>query len=293
MILLVISQIQFSSTISNSTNLSTSSEEIIWDSIYTVFSPYDQLFLQDFLFQEDWMYCFYLEVVTPHQCEINMTLTDPEGYHYNVFQGVVDQQQKEIFFGVVNEGGYNISLEVITEFTLNLHFKIEKQASLMDLFDQDNEMLTFQGFRFSQNEPLRETPILLDPNNSYSFTLALITPLINILPVFNSTIEDPIGNHFIIYRDQALNVIFLNFNFQTINHGIHKLQVLFDTLETCLNLIVVVMLDNSYPPTTNNPPPQNTLYIPLEIQAVSTGILIFAILLTILMKKSSSNEFMY
>lgn len=293
MILLVISQIQFSSTISNSTNLSTSSEEVIWDSTYTVFSPYDQLFLQDLFFQEDWMYCFYLEVVTPHQCEINMTLTDPEGYHYKIFQGTVDQQQKEIQFGMVNEGDYNITLEVTTEFTLNLHLKIERTQSFMGLFDQDKELLAFYGFRFSQNEPLREVSILLDPNNLYSVTLALITPLVNILPVINTFIDDPVDNHFIIYQDQSLDEFYLTFSFQTINPGIHKLQVLIVNLKTCLNLIVVVMLDNPDPPTNNDPSPQNTLYLPLEIQAVSIGFFIFAILLTFLMKKSSKNELLY
>ena len=295
MILLVISQIQFSSNTSISSNLNTSSEEVIWDSTHTVFSPNDQVFLEDLLFQKDWMYNFYLELVTPHQCEINMTLTDPEGSHYIIFQGTVDNQPKEIQFGMVNEGAYNITLDVITEFTLNLHLKIERTVSFMDLFNQNNEILAFHGFRFSQNEPLREIPILLDPNRSYTFTLALITPLVNILPVISTFIDDPVDNHFIIYQDQSLNEFYLSFQFQTISHGIHDLQVLIDILEISLNLIVVVTLDSSNPPISSDPPPQNTLYIPIEVQVVSIGIFVFAILLAILMKKSSSsrNELSY
>ncbi|MBY9018884.1 MAG: hypothetical protein KGD66_08640 [Candidatus Lokiarchaeota archaeon] len=295
MILLVISQFQFQPNTNNGISLNTSSEEIVWDSTHIVFSPNDQVFLENLLFQEDWMYVFYLEVVTPHQCEINMTLTDPEGYNYKMFQGTVDQQQKEIQFGMVNEGAYNITLDVNTEFTLNLHLKIERTVSFMDLFDQNEEILAFHGFRFSQNEPLREIPILLDPNSSYTFILALITPLVNILPVINTFIDDPVDNHFIIYQDQALNEFYLTFQFQTINHGIHELQVLIDLLEISLNLMVVVTLDNSNPPISNDPPPRSTLYIPIEVQVVSIGIFIFAILLAVLMKKSSSsrNELSY
>jgi len=295
MIFLVIIQFQFQPNTNNSSNLNTSSEEVIWDSTHTVFSPNDHVFLKDLLFQKDWMYNFYLEVVTPHQCEINMTLTDPEGYHYKIFQGTVDQQQKEIQFGMVNEAAYNITLDVSTEFTLNLHLRIERTVSFMDLFDQNDEILAFNGFRFSQNEPLREIPILLDPNRSYTFTLALISPLINNLPVISTFIDDPVDNHFIIYQDQSLNEFYLSFQFQTINHGIHDLQVLIDIVETSLNLMVVVTLDDSNPPISNDPPPRSTLYIPIEVQVVSIGIFVFAILLAILMKKSSSsrNELSY
>ena len=292
MIFLVINQIQFQPTTNNKLNLNTSSEEVIWDSTHTVFSPNDQVFLQDLLFQEDWMYGFYLEIVTPHQCEINMSLTDPEGYNYIIFQGTVDQQEKDIQFGMVIEGAYNITLEVTTEFTLNLHLKIERTVSFMDLFDQDKEILAISSFRFSQNEPLRELLILLDPNSSYTFILALISPLINVLPILNTFIDDPAENHFIIYQDQALNEFFLSFQFQTINYGIHILQVLIDIVETCLNLIVV-MLDNSDLPINNDPPPRSTLYMPIEIQVVSMGIFIFAISLALLMKKSSKNGLIY
>jgi len=293
MILLVLSQIQFQLIRNNQLNLNTSSEEVIWDSTHIVFSPNDQVFLQDLFFEEDWMYDFYLEVVTPHQCEVNMTVTDPEGYQYIIFQGTIDQQQKEIQFGMVIEGAYNITLEVSTEFTLNLHLRIERTVSFIDLFDQDNDILAFNSFRFSENEPLREVPILLEPNSSYTFIIALVSPLINILPVLNTFIDDPAENHFIIYQDQALNEFYLTFQFQTINYGNHKLQVLIDIVEICLNLIVIVMLDNSDLPINNDPPPRSTLYMPLEVQVISVGIFIFAILLALLMKKSSRKELMY
>ena len=293
MILLVLSQIQFQPNTCKTFNLNTSSEEVIWDSTHMVFSPNDQVFLQDLFFEEDWMYVFYFEVVTPHQCEVNMTVTDPEGYQYKIFQGTIDQQQKEIQFGMVIEGAYNITLDVSTEFTLNLHLRIERTVSFMDLFDQDNDILAFNSFRFSENEPLREVPILLEPNSSYVFTIALVSPLINILPILNTFIDDPAENEFIIYQDQALNEFYLAFQFQTINYGVHKLQVLIDIVETSLNLIVVVMLDNSDPPINNEPPPRSTLYMPLEVQVISIGIFIFAILLALLMKKSSRKELIY
>ena len=293
MVLLAIPQTQFQPITNNNISLNTSSEEVIWDSTHMVFSPNDQVFLQDLFCEEDWMYVFYLEVVTPHQCEVNMTVTDPEGYQYIIFQGTIDQQQKEIQFGIVIEGAYNITLDVSTEFTLNLHLRIERTVSFMDLFDQDNDILAFNSFRFSENEPLREVTILLEPNSSYAFTIALVSPLINILPVLNTFIDDPAENHFIIYQDQALNEFYLTFQFQTINYGNHKLQVLIDIVEICLNLIVIVMLDNSDLPINNDPPPRSTLYMPLEVQVISIGIFIFAILLALLMKKSSRKELIY
>ena len=170
--------------------------------------------------------------------------------------------------------------------------KFMVRVSFMDLFDQDKEILAISSFRFSQNEPLRELLILLDPNSSYTFILALISPLINVLPILNTFIDDPAENHFIIYQDQALNEFYLTFQFQTINYGIHILQVLIDIVETCLNLIVV-MLDNSDLPINNDPPPRSTLYMPIEIQVVSMGIFIFAISLALLMKKSSKNGLIY
>jgi len=293
MLLLISSQIQFSSITNQNLKLNDSSEEIIWDSTHTVFSPNDQIFLQDLFFEEDWMYDFSLEIVTPHQCEINMTLTDPSGYHYTIFQGTVDQQLKEIQVGMVNEGAYNITLDVITQFTLNLHLKIKRSVNFLDLFDQNDEIFALNSFRFSQSESLREVSVSLNPNFSYTIIIALITPLVNTLAIINTFIDDPFDNHFIIYQDQALNEFFLTFHFQTINLGIHQLQVLIDNLETCLNLIVVVALDNSDPPISNDPPPGNTLYMPIEIQAISFGIFLFAVLLAFLMKKASRNNLFY
>ncbi len=295
MVVLVLDQFQFQPNVTDNfnLNLNASSEEVIWDSTHTVFSPNDQVFLSDLFFEENFLYDFYLEVITPHQCVINMSLTDPEGYYYEIFQGMVDQELKEIQFGIVIEGDYNITLEVVTEFTLNLHMKIERTVSFMDLFDQESDILTFNSFRFSKNEPIRELPILLNPNSSYNFNFALVSPLINILPILNTFIDDPAENHFIIHQDLVLNEFYLTFSFQTINYGIHKLQVLINALEACLNLIVVVMLDSSDPPISNNPHSQNALYIPIEIQVVSMGVFIFAVLLAIIMKKVSRNELIY
>jgi hypothetical protein len=293
MILLAIPQAQFQQITKNHVPPITASQEVIWDSTHTISSPHDELLLQNLLFQENWMYDFSLEVITPHECEINMTLSDPEGCVYNLFQGTVAQQQKEIQFGMVNEGACNITLEVIAEFTWNLHLKIERTLNFIDLFEQDNDTLSFSSFRFSENEPLREISILLDPTNSYTFIIALVSPLINISPLLNTFIEDPINNHFIIYQNQEVNEFYLTFQFQTINHGIHKLQLSINIVESCFNIIVIVMRDNSGSPINNDPLPQNTLHVPLEIQVVSMGVFIFAILLAFLMKKSSRNELIY
>jgi len=285
----MISHVHIQPDVGYSANLNTSDEEVIWDITHTIFSPNDQVFLQDLSFQVDWMYSFYLEVLTPHQCELNMTLIDPDGYHYNLFQGTVNQQQKEVLFGIVNEGDYNITLDVSTEFTLNLRLKIERTTSLMDLSDQNSETIAFQSFRFSENEPLREVPILLDPSDSYTFTIALITPLVNISPIINTFIDDPADNHFIIYQNQVLNEFFLIFEFETINYGVHDLQVLVDLAEDCLNLVVFVTEDD--PPNSNEPPNPNILYIPIEVQLTLMGTIIIVIIISIFMKRSSTVRF--
>ncbi|MHA1496963.1 MAG: hypothetical protein ACTSRT_05370 [Promethearchaeota archaeon] len=56
--------------------------------------------------------------------------------------------------------------------------------------------------------------------------------------------------------------------------------------------MVVITLDNSNPPIIYDPPPRSTLYLPIEVQVLSIGVFIFAILLAFLMKKSR-NELSY
>ena len=67
-------------------DLKTSSEENLVDKVFTFLAPNDTLRFEDFYLFAKINYYILLEIVTPHNCEINITIIDPVLDVYEVFK---------------------------------------------------------------------------------------------------------------------------------------------------------------------------------------------------------------
>ena len=98
------------------TTLRTSSEEKLVDKVFTFLAPSDTLRFDDFYLLKSINYYILLEIVTPHDCEINVTIIDPVLDIYEVFQTEVNISQDddwfEIPFGTAIEGNYSFIMSV-------------------------------------------------------------------------------------------------------------------------------------------------------------------------------------
>jgi len=92
--------------IEHSTNLNpidtpqTSSEENLVDKVFTFLAPNDTKQFNDIYLLEDLNYYVLLEIVTPHNCEINISIIDPDLDIYDIFRTEVNVSQGDQWFEV-------------------------------------------------------------------------------------------------------------------------------------------------------------------------------------------------
>ena len=125
--------------VKHTTTPKTSSEEYLVDKVFTFLAPNDTLRFDDFYLLEKVNYYVLLEIVTPHNCEINLTIIDPVLDVYKVFETEVNISQDddwfEIPFGTAIEGNYSFIITVECAFNLNLHVKISFDPEDKCLYD--------------------------------------------------------------------------------------------------------------------------------------------------------------
>ena len=127
-------------TISNSGNQpKASSEELLLDKVYTFIAPDDSKRFDDLYLYESINYYVLIEIVTPHNCEINVTVIDPDSDVYQIFETEInvsqDDQWFEIPFGTAISGNYTFIFSVISELNLNLYVKISFDMEDKCLYD--------------------------------------------------------------------------------------------------------------------------------------------------------------
>jgi len=77
-----------------------SSEEILVDKVFTFLAPADTKQFNDLYLFEDLNYYVLLEIVTPHNCEINISIIDPDLDIYDIFRTEVNVSQGDQWFEV-------------------------------------------------------------------------------------------------------------------------------------------------------------------------------------------------
>lgn len=81
-------------------------------------------------FTKPYIYYISFEIVTPHECDMSISLWDPEGDKYDIYDGrpngsLLEQfQYQEIPFGVAFTGNYTIKFQAYLTENLNIHIKI-------------------------------------------------------------------------------------------------------------------------------------------------------------------------
>ena len=116
-----------------------SSEELLVDKVFTFLAPNDIQQFDDLCLYEELNYYVLVEIVTPHNCEINVTVVDPDSDIYQIFKTEVNVSQGdqwfEIPFGTAVSGNYTFIFSVIAELNLNLYVKISYDREDKCLYD--------------------------------------------------------------------------------------------------------------------------------------------------------------
>ena len=219
--------------------LNTSSEQNLVDKVFTFLAPNDTLRFDDFYLFKSINYYVLLEIVTPHNCEINATIIDPVLDVYEVFQTEVNISQNddwfEIPFGTAVEGNYSFIISVACELNLNLHVKISFDSVDKCLYDMISPqfletMKLYQVNKFT-NGMVVEHNIDLRTDVSYKFYLGRVSAIGGLtvedqVRVFYDVIDDE-DVVFTIYQNKTVGSVgtMMHFDFGTAVEGIYSVKI--------------------------------------------------------------------
>ncbi|MFX0031013.1 MAG: hypothetical protein ACFE8B_17495 [Candidatus Hermodarchaeota archaeon] len=143
------------SDIGNINQISLSDQELP-DKIYAFVAPNDVIVFDNLPLQQYYKYYIWVEIVTPHNCSLTITLWDPENKRFDIFENDLFYDPEsgryyEIPFGTALGGNYTIKFAVTTSENLNLYIRMEQGP--MCLFDvipweEVEDMLFYRVTRF-------------------------------------------------------------------------------------------------------------------------------------------------
>ncbi|MFX1375181.1 MAG: hypothetical protein ACFFA0_05160 [Promethearchaeota archaeon] len=263
------------------------------DKVYAFLSPSDVLMFNDIYFEQFYTYYIWVEIVTPNNCSLNITLWDPDGMQFYIFESDLFLEPDggnyyEIPYGCALGGNYTIEFVTISTNSLNLYIRIEK--GIKCLFDkiQGEElenMIFYRVTRFYNGMTLSHT-IDLKPDFLYKFYFGGVSPILyvetNIISL-NFSLFDPGDIEYIIYTNETLVPItdVNRIKFGTAIGGEYKLDLEIKSDVEYMNIgylvielhkISHVIDPNQSNPTNSTSSPTSTFQMPTEWTA---GIIAF------------------
>jgi len=280
-------EIEHSANLNPISTPKTSSEENLVDKVFTFLAPYDTKQFNDLYLLEDLNYYVLLEIVTPHNCEINVSIIDPDLDTYDIFRTEVNISQGdqwfEVPFGTAISGNYTFIFSVIAALNLNLYIKIHFDREGKCLYDimapnYINNMELYRVNKFSDGTII-EHNVMLKTDVSYKFYLGRVSaiggsPIVGEVEV-DYKLTDPQDIEFIIYQNQTAGSVgtVLHFNFGTAIGGIYTVKIKIYCRVDVVNVAYAIAEDHSISTVNNgtipDPGPSNGttrgfFYMPME-----------------------------
>ena len=210
------------------------------DKVYTFLVPETDLIFDDLFLEKHYKYYIYVELVTPHNCTLTITLWDPDNKQYDIFENNLfidpeDLDKARYFetpFGTAIEGDYTIKFSVSTLENLNLYIRIEKgPKSLYDKIpmEEQESIVLYHVTRFYSGMNTAHN-ITLKTDYMYKFYFGRVSPISmveNSQVDINFSITDSKAVVFTIYSNKTLTIIndVDTFKFGTAIDGIHQVNI--------------------------------------------------------------------
>lgn len=244
--------------------------DVLLDKIHT-FTPPGSIFLIDSLFlQKAWYYELSFEVVSPQYCQANITITDPEGYCYNIYSGIIQEERTSLLYGAACSGVHSLTIELETNATLNFRIRVIEIDEIFDILEFSGRFIIAEVIRIFPSDSQHEVPFMLDKSDACSIIFFPITPIsLEHQPFINISLQDPHLQVFSLY--QGILEKNREIDFQTNIQGIHSLFINIKAIESPLNIMVIVTLDSEISSIRYT--------VPLEAQLVTGTLLLFLLLI--------------
>ena len=191
-----------------------SSDTDLPDKVYLFQAPQDTLMLEDIILEQYYIYYIYVEIVTPYNCSVKITLWDPGDNQFNIFESVLFNEPEganyyEIPFGTALTGDYDMAFDVIAPENVNVYIKMEKGPRC--LFDkipieEIDDIKLYQITRFSNESSINHS-ILFRTDYMYKFYFGRVSPISlmeNNEVRIDLSLRDPEGIVYVIYSNTNL-----------------------------------------------------------------------------------------
>jgi hypothetical protein len=264
-----------------------SSEEMLIDKVFTFLAPEDTKQFNDLYLLEGLNYYVLLEVVTPHNCEINISIIDPDLDTFDIFRTEVNISQGdqwfEVPFGTAISGNYTFIFSVITALNVNVYIKIHFDREDKCLYDimAPGELSNMELYRVNKfsDGTLMEHNVMLKTDVSYKFYIGRVSAIggspIDGEVTVDYELTDPEDIKFIIYQNKTAEAVgsVIHFNFGTAIGGIYTVKIKIYCRVDVVNMAYAISEDHSIStinngttpdPTPNNGTIRGVFYMPME-----------------------------
>lgn len=205
--------------------------------VYLFQAPQDTLMLGDILLEQYYIYYLYVEIVTPYNCSLKITLWDPQGKQFDIFESSLHVEPEganyyEIPFGTALAGNYDIVFYAIMPENVNLYIRMEKGPKCMYdkiPMEEVKDIRLYHVTRFSNEYRINHT-ILFNTDYMYKFYIGRLSPISmmeNNEVRLDLSIKDPDGIIYNIFWNTTLAEIndIDRFKFGTAIEGLYSFTV--------------------------------------------------------------------
>ena len=283
---------RFSVTGDNDPSVKTSAPEFP-DKVYAFLAPSDTLTFDNLYLEKALTYLIWVEIVTPHNCSLVITLWDPDGKRFDIYESDLtathaETDFDEIPFGCAITGNHTIEFLSTSEYNHNIYIRIEKWVPC--LYDKLNtnelqNMILYNVTRFHNGMVISPT-VELKTDYMYRFCFGRVSPIAATVSDFvsvNFTLYDPNTVDYILYTNETLASIFdvSRIFFGTAIGDIYTLdvEVKSDVAYTNIAYVIIELYKisgvndpNQTDPTNSTSSPTNRFQMPI---GWTTGIIVF------------------
>ncbi|MFX1279877.1 MAG: hypothetical protein ACFFA3_10705 [Promethearchaeota archaeon] len=286
-----------------------SSDSEFPDKVYAFLAPSDSLTFEDLYFEKPYTYLIWVEIVTSHNCNLVITVTDPDGKYFDIFEADlttthVDTDYHEIPFGCAVTGNHTIEFTTISTYNLNLYIRVEKWIKCLHdkLTATDLQNMIYYDVTRFQDGMIISPPVELKTDYMYWFCFGRVSPIAATISDFvsvNFTLYDPVVIDYIIYTNQTmapitgLNRIF----FGTAIDGLYTMDIGVKSDVNYTNIAYAIIeryrisgiQDPNQTDPTNSTTPRNIFKMPVEwtVGLLSFfGVIITAVIVIVVKSKN-------
>jgi hypothetical protein len=242
-----------------------SSGGIVVDKVYNFSIADPQLeFDNNLLFTKHYYYQIFIEVVSPHACDMDVRIWDPEGALFFITSenNLTQFNSRMIPFGTVMDGNYSAWFTATLPQNMNIHIKIERRDKcLYDEIpvDEQENIQYYNVTKFNDNMNLEFT-IECQSDMYYKFYFKRVSTisveLSNYVAIDHDVI-DPQDITFQIYRNESLGM--LSYYIGTAIEGLYRVEITLYCDVDVVNVVYAVVekedISDEIDPNDDDPPP--------------------------------------